>query len=229
MKSHRPLFVYAACAAALCAAAFGVIGCTRSNVANLESEGSAIVCFGDSITAGKGAGGPGMDYPAVLRKMTAVPVINAGINGDTTGEAVKRVQSDVLDRDPLIVVIEFGGNDFLSKTPTAETVANIERMIQQIQQKNVMVALADISTSFIMSEYGKEFRRLSRRYGVIFIPNLLDGIITNPDLKSDWIHPNGKGYKIIAYRIYRGIIPYLNQNSILRKAKGKPPAAPVSP
>jgi len=216
MRNRRSLCM----SAALCAAAlFGAAGCTRSNIANLESEGSVIICFGDSITAGKGAGGPGKDYPSVLGKMTALPVVNAGINGDTTGEAVKRVQSDVLDRDPLIVVIEFGGNDFLGKTPTAETVANIETMIKEMQKKNVMVALADISTNFIMSEYGKEFRRISRAYGVILIPNLLDGIIANPDLKSDWIHPNGKGYKIIAHRIYRGIIPYLNQNAVLRKTR----------
>jgi lysophospholipase L1-like esterase len=195
-------------------------GCTKSSISNLESRGSNIVCFGDSITFGKGAE-TGKDYPAELARMTSLPVINAGINSDTSGEALKRLESDVLDRDPLIVVIEFGGNDFLGKTPAAETFANIEGMIQAIQKRGVMVAIADISTTFFMEEYGREFRRLSRKYGVIFIPNLLGGIITNPDLKSDPVHPNAKGYKIIAYRVYRGILPYLNQNTILRKAKSK--------
>ncbi|MGE5308745.1 MAG: GDSL-type esterase/lipase family protein [Deltaproteobacteria bacterium] len=199
--------------------AFSLIGgCTKSNIANLESQGNNIICFGDSITHGKGSG-PGMDYPSLLASMTRLHVINAGINSDTTGEALKRLKTDVLERDPLIVIIEFGGNDFLGKTPSAETFANVEQMIQVLQKQGVMVALADISTSFFMEQYGAEFRKMSRKYGVILIPHLLDGIITNPDLKSDPIHPNGKGYKIIAYRIYRGIIPYLNQNAMLRKAR----------
>jgi acyl-CoA thioesterase I len=194
-------------------------GCVKNTIVNLESRGSTIICFGDSITFGKGCGGPGKDYPAVLSSITRFPVINAGINSDTTTEAIKRLPADVIDRDPLIVIIEFGGNDFLSKTPIGETMQNIEQMIIELQKKGTMVALADISTSFFMEEYSLEFRRLSEKHGVILIPNLLGGIITEPDLKSDPIHPNGKGYNIIAHRVYRSITPYLNQNSVLRKAR----------
>jgi lysophospholipase L1-like esterase len=48
---------------------------------------------------------------------------------------------------------------------------------------------------------------------------VLSGIITNPRLKSDFIHPNADGYKVIAQRIYRLILPYLNQNSLRKKFK----------
>ena len=190
-------------------------GCTRSNIANLESRGTSIVCFGDSITKGKGVD-PDQSYPADLSKMTNYPVINAGINGDITFEAVKRVQSDVLDRDPLLVVIEFGGNDYLNKVPLAESVKNIEEMIKMIQAKGAMVALVDISNIIFMQEYRQELKQLSIKYRTIFIPQILDDIVTNEKLKSDAIHPNAKGYKIVAYRVYRGIIPYLNHNFILR-------------
>ena len=56
----------------------------------------------------------------------------------------------------------------------------------------------------------------------IFIPGILNGIITNPSLKSDFLHPNAKGYKIIAQKIYRDILPYLKQNKqLLEKKKEK--------
>jgi acyl-CoA thioesterase-1 len=193
-------------------------GCTKSNITNLESQGKNIICFGDSITVGFGAQ-ERQDYPQALAKMTNVPVINAGINGDTSSEAIKRINTDVLSKDPLLVIIEFGGNDFLNQTPMEETVKNIEEMIKIIQAKGAIVAIADISTFVVMGNYGKEFRRLSKKYSAILIPGILNDIITDPELKSDFVHPNSKGYQLIAHRVYRGIIPYLNQNSILRRLK----------
>lgn len=195
-----------------------LVGCTKSNIVNLESAGKNIICFGDSITVGFGAG-RGEDYPTALARMTNIPVVNAGLNGDTSDQAIKRIATDVLSKDPLIVVIEFGGNDFLDKTPFEQTMKNIEEMIRLIQAKGAMVAIADISTFVVMSDYGKEFKRLSKKYGTILISGILNGIITDPQLKSDFVHPNSRGYQLIAHRIYRGIIPYLNQNAILRRLR----------
>lgn len=195
--------------------AAGFCGCIRSNIANLESRGKNIVCFGDSITKGKGVE-LDQSYPAALAKMTNYPVINAGINGDISSEAIKRVQTDVLEREPLLVIIEFGGNDYLNKISLEETVKNTEEMIKLVQAKGAMVAIVDISNVLFMGEYRQEFKRLSKKYRTIFIPKILEDIVTNEQLKSDAIHPNARGYKIIAHRVYRGIIPYLNQNTILR-------------
>jgi len=195
-------------------------GCARSDIANLESRGKNIVCFGDSITKGKGVN-IAESYPAALAKMTSFPVINAGINGDITSEGLKRVKTDVLDNDPLLVVIEFGGNDYLNKVPLEETIRNIEEMIKIIQARGVMVAIVDISNVLFMGEYRQEFKRLSNKYRAIFIPRILEDIVSTESLKSDAIHPNAKGYKIVAYRVYRGIIPYLTRNAILRGLREK--------
>ena len=67
----------------------------------------AIICFGDSLTFGTGAA-PGMDYPSQLSKMIAKPTINAGVPGDTTARALKRLQRDVLSRSPDMVLITLG-------------------------------------------------------------------------------------------------------------------------
>jgi len=193
-------------------------GCAKREIKNIDSKGKNIVCFGDSMTFGYGAE-PGADYPSALTKMTSIPVINAGIDGDTSTEALKRLESDVLERDPLLVIIEFGGNDFLRKIPQEVTLNNVKEMIEKIQAKGAMAAIVDISAGMFLAEYRAAFSKLAREKGTIFISSILSGIITNPSMKSDFIHPNADGYNVIAQRIYRVITPYLNQNTLLKQSQ----------
>jgi lysophospholipase L1-like esterase len=186
-------------------------GCARKEIRNINSSGKNIICFGDSLTFGYGAQ-PGEDYPAALGRLFGVPVINAGIDGDTTTDALKRIKNDVLDKQPLLVIVEFGGNDFLRKVPLEITTKNLEEIVERIQAEGAMVAIVDISTGFFLKEYRRPLYILARRYKAIFIPNALKGIITSPGLKSDFIHPNAKGYKIIARRIYCVISAYLGKS-----------------
>jgi len=196
----------------------GLTSCAKREIKNIDAKGTSIVCFGDSITFGYGAN-PGEDYPSVLAKMVNVPVINAGIDGDTTSEALKRVKSDVLDRSPFLVIIEFSGNDFLRKIPKEVTLNNIRAMVEQIQAKGAMVGIVDISAGMFLAEYRQALSRLAREKEAIIIPHILSGIITNPRMKSDFLHPNAQGYKMIAQRIYRNIKPYLEQNGALNNSK----------
>lgn len=72
-----------------------------------------IVAFGDSTTAPRG---PVIVYEHLLgvelpeRGMDA-RVVNAGVPGNTTEQARARLQKDVLDRKPSLVVVQFGIND----------------------------------------------------------------------------------------------------------------------
>jgi lysophospholipase L1-like esterase len=185
-------------------------GCAKKEIRNIDSQGKNIICFGDSITFGYGAG-PGEDYPLALSKMVDIPVVNAGIDGDDTIEALKRLKSDVLDRDPFLVIIEFGGNDFLRKIPRETTVSNVKEMVERIQAEGAIAVIADISAGMFLKEYRLAFARLAKDKGAIFIQGILSGIITNPSMKSDFIHPNAQGYKLIARRIYQAIQPYLDR------------------
>lgn len=191
-------------------------GCVKTEIININSSGENIICFGDSISFGYGVAKK-ESYPVYLAKILNKPVINAGVDGDTSRHALQRLETDVLKQNPLLVVIQFGGNDFVKRLPLEETVSNVEEMIRKIQEAGAMVALADPGASFVMSDYGKEFKRLSKTNKTIFIPQILKGILTNPSFKSDFVHPNAEGYKIIAHRVYRAIIPYLNKNAIIRR------------
>jgi len=191
-------------------------GCAKRRIANIDSKGTTIICFGDSITYGYGAK-PGEDYPTALAKLVKAPVINSGIDGDTTTEALLRFKADALDRDPFLVIIEFGGNDFLRKTPMEVTLSNMRQMIEQAQASGAMVALVDISAGLFLRDYRIAFKKLADEKNTIFIPQILNKIVTNPSLKSDFLHPNGEGYKLVARRIYCAVEPYLRKDILLSR------------
>lgn len=185
-----------------------VCGCVKQDVANIAAKGDMIICFGDSITFGYGAG-PGEDYPTALAKMVALKVVNAGVSGDTTFEALKRLDSDVLSKKPRLVIVEFCGNDFLKKVPIKDTVNNLDEIITRIQDSGSMVALVDISAGMFFKDYRRVFKKLARDKKAIFIPAVLSKVITNPSMKSDFLHPNQRGYQIVASRIHKAISKYI--------------------
>jgi len=188
-----------------------VTGCVQQDIQNVDSRGKGIVCFGDSLTFGYGAE-PGEDYPSNLAKMVCVPVLNAGIDGETTTEALRRLEADVLERQPFLVIVEYGGNDFLRKIPRQTTVKNLEEMIRRIQAKGAMVALVDVSAGMFLRDYRIAYRSLARKYGAVFVPSILDKIITDPKMKSDFLHPNAAGYAVIARRVYQAVAPYIQKD-----------------
>ena len=191
-------------------------GCAKREVKNIGSKGKNIICFGDSITFGYGVK-PGEDYPTDLAALVVHPVINAGIDGDSSPEALQRLETDVLQRHPLLVIIEFGGNDFLRKVPLDVTAGNLRKMVRSIQERGAMAAIADISAGLFMREYRRALRKVAKEEGAIFIPSILSGIVTNPSMKSDFLHPNKQGYKIVARRIWRFVDPYLKKNARSRE------------
>ena len=76
----------------------------QQEVRNIDTPGRAMVCFGDSLTAGVGAR-PGEDIASRLGAALGRAVVNAGVSGDTTSDALARVAADVLVHRPGIVVI----------------------------------------------------------------------------------------------------------------------------
>ena len=109
----------------------------------------------------------------------------------------------------LIVGDAHGKLDFLKKIPKENTIKNLAVIIERIQAKGAMVALVDISAGFFLQEYRQAFKKLAAEKKAIFIPVLLNKIITNPAMKSDFFHPNARGYQVIAQRIYQAISVYI--------------------
>ena len=191
---------------------FFTAGCGRTNhweIKNSRPEGTHVICFGNSITEGLGVSEE-YNYPSLLSKKLGQSVINAGVSGDTTEDAIRRLQRDVLDRNPKIVVLEFGGNDALKKTVSMEkTFENLELIITRIQKKGALVLVLGIQPSLIGTSYKKRFIKIAKKHGTLVIPNIYDEILGKPDMMSDHIHPSYKGYDLIAEQVYALLKQYL--------------------
>jgi acyl-CoA thioesterase-1 len=143
-------------------------------------------------------------------------VLNAGHRGDTTARAMQRVRTSVVDKNPRLVILLLGGNDFLRQVPARETRENLKEIVRRIQDHGAMVAIAGIKLGFFTDEYGPIFEETAAEFGAIYIPHVMKGIFNDTKLKSDQIHPNSAGYRLIAERIAEKIKPLLNEADRLR-------------
>lgn len=212
MKRARSRFTIFAFLGALL---FGCSGDRFDDLRNIRSPGEAIVCFGDSLTEGVGAGF-GEDYPAVLSRELGRPVINAGRRGDTTARALERVSDAVLSKNPRLVVVLLGGNDFLQRLARQDTRKSLEEIIQRVQASGAMVAVVGMRLGLFTDEYASLFEETARQAGELYIPGVMKGILSDAKLRSDPIHPNSAGYRLLAERIGEKIKPLLRESDRLR-------------
>jgi isoamyl acetate esterase len=115
-------------------------------------KGDKIVFLGDSITQG-GEGKSG--YITLFRKALedlhkdlGIEVVNAGISGNKVPDLQKRLQKDVLDKKPTIVVIYIGINDVwhgekdpAKGTPKDKFESGLKDIVKQIQDAGARVVV----------------------------------------------------------------------------------------
>ena len=177
-------------------------------ISNSKLLGKNIICFGDSLTSGFGATS-GMDYPNQLARLIDRQVINAGEVGDATASALARLEKDVLFKSPRIVLITLGGNDLMRGVKTEVFSRNLRTIIESIQDQGALVIVGGIDIRVQRRGFGAVYKEVCQGTGALLIPNILESIWGNSDLMSDLIHPNSKGYSIIAQRFHKALEPYL--------------------
>ena len=194
--------------------------CSGENFAqirNIRSAGETIICFGDSLTEGVGAG-EGEDYPSALSRQLVSPVVNAGRRGDTTADALQRLSGAVLSKNPRLVILLLGGNDFLRQRPRQETRKNLEEIVRRVQARGAIVAIVGIKLGLFTDEYAAVFEETARQFSALYIPGVMKGVLSDSKFRSDPIHLNGAGYRLIAERIAEKIKPLLREADRLRMA-----------
>ncbi len=171
--------------------------------------GKKIICFGDSLTFGTGAP-ENMSYPAQLSRILNRPVVNAGVPGDTTASALLRLQRDVLDRSPGIVLLTLGGNDLKNRISADAAFENLQIVVERIQGAGALVVLGGISIPFWDRGFSQRYRTLAKDTGAVLVENVYEGILGNRSLMSDTIHPNAGGYRIMAEHFVEALVPYVS-------------------
>ena len=172
---------------------------------NLDSRGTTIVCFGDSITAGVGADGA-PTYPDLLAQRLDADVVNAGYPGATAADLLARLP-EALAHDPWLVIVEAGGNDMLRRVPVGETEAAVRGLVQGVLAAGAVPMLVEIRAPF--GGLGDLFVRLGDEYDVPVVEDVLPEILLDRRLKSDEIHPNAAGYERLAAAVADEVEPLL--------------------
>lgn len=187
---------------------FCLISCTgNKDITNYPPKAGPIVAFGDSLTYGQGVSSENA-YPAVLEKMWQREVINLGVSGDTSLDGLAR--KEIISRyAPSFVLIEFSANDFFRKVPREQTKKALTDIIDYVQNIGAVAVLVDTGGNSLMKPYKTMLKQLAKEKKTLYIDGIMDGIFNNKNLKSDKIHPNQEGYKIIAEKIDKSLKPYL--------------------
>jgi acyl-CoA thioesterase I len=177
-----------------------------------------IVAFGDSLTSGPGLS-PGQTYPALLQQRMAneghrYRVINAGVTGDTSSDAMPRL-NDALVPETRIMILALGINDGLRGVPVATVERNLTTMIERAQTRGIRVLLCAMEAPPIGGlgytiDFHRMFTRLADRYKVPLVPFFLAGIIGNDGFDlDDTLHPNAAGHRVIADAVWPYLRPML--------------------
>ncbi len=172
----------------------------KRKITNYPSSGTDIVAFGDSLVRGVGSSGGG-DFVSILSNKIGRPIINLGQSGNTSYDGLRRL-SELDQYKPKVVLVLFGGNDYLKKIPSSETEVNLIKIIRDIQARGSVVILLGVRGGILNDPFDEMYERVSDSMKTALVPNVLRGLIFNSNYMSDAVHPNNAGYALIAEKIY---------------------------
>lgn len=183
----------------------------NSRVGAPQANSQRVVFFGDSIT----------DFWRLNEYFTGRDFLNRGISGQVTGEMLGRMKADVIDLHPSAMLLLAGTNDIGRGTPVKTIENNIAMMAELARANQIRVLIASLLP---VSDYKKSVnpqfeRTVTRPPAVIsevnrWIQNFCQqnhftfvdyysamvdgGGRLRDDLSDDGLHPNAKGYRIMA-------------------------------
>ncbi len=161
------------------------------------ADDATILAFGDSLTYGTGAL-PRESFPAVLEKLTGRRVINAGVPGEVSRDGFARLQKILIREKPDLLILCHGGNDFLRRIDQNQTRKNLEAMIGLAKEHQIAVLLIAVPMPGIYLKPPPLYEEMANEHGLPLEHKILEIILGNAALKSDHVHPNAAGYKMLA-------------------------------
>ena len=182
-----------------------------------------VLFFGTSLTAGYGLADTRQAFPNLVAQRAAasgtpIVAINAGLSGETSAGAVRRIEW-VLKRPVDIVVLETGGNDALRALDPDTLKANLEAIVAMIRadkpKARIMIvemqAPPNLGAAYTR-RFAQAYRQVAVRNGLTLVPFLLDKVAGHPELnQADGIHPNEKGEPIVADNIWKALQPVVRE------------------
>ncbi len=182
--------------------AVALSGCSDDPRIPPLSSDAVILAFGDSLTYGTGTTEE-KSYPAVLQQLSGRQVINAGIPGEVTAGGLARLAETLDEVRPQLLILCLGGNDMLRQKGQQEIGENLVRMVQISREQGVPVLLLGVPRPAIFGmESAELYYQLADRLAIPLQAEVIPAVLSDKALKSDPIHPNSEGYRLMAEAVY---------------------------
>lgn len=157
--------------------------------------------------------------------------VNAGISATDSYLGVHRVQKDVLDKQPDLVLVEFAVND----QKTAYHKQAYENLIRKIMASSsrpavmllFMAKLNGWSCQLQQAQIGLHYRLPMISYGNVMKDMINQGIYTMEELSGDAIHPSALGYAVAGEILVR-YLDRIQQMALGQAAYKKEPESYVT-
>jgi lysophospholipase L1-like esterase len=116
-----------------------------------------------------------------------------------------------------VVIVTLGGNDILQRRPWPETAGALSDIFTELQRRGALVVYTGVDHPLTPRLRARQ-RTLCREHGVLFVPQVLRGILADPRRMADQVHPNGEGYRLLAERVSvalkaRAVLPAISNPS----------------
>ncbi len=186
-----------------------------------SADRPVILCLGTSLTAGYGLDDPDLAWPALVQtKVDAAGlgyrVVNAGVSGETSAGARRRLDW-LLRQRPAVLVLETGANDALRGQDPAATRENVEAILERVEHLSPpprvlllgMKAPPNLGRTYT-ERFEAVYPELARAHHAALVPFVLQGIAGIPRLNQpDGIHPTAEGHAIMADTIWSALRPLI--------------------
>jgi lysophospholipase L1-like esterase len=186
--------------AVLLAAALVVAGCEKPPRLAPLAPDAVVLAFGDSLTFGTGASEQ-ESYPAQLEQLIGRRVVRAGVPGEVSAAALERLPAALDEHAPRLVLLCIGGNDFLRRLGKTQAAANIREMVQRVRSRGVDIVLVGTPEPGFTVTPPEFYAEIAREFRIPYESGVIGRVLKDSELKSDPIHPNARGYRVIAERL----------------------------
>jgi len=186
--------------ALLLGVALALAGCGDAPKLSRLAPDAVVLAFGDSLTFGTGAA-EAESYPAQLERMIGRKVVRAGVPGEVSAHALARLPAALEEHQPGLLVLCIGGNDFLRNLGKVQVAENVRRMVSMAKARGADVLLIGTPEKGFTVTPPAFYADIAKQTGIPYEGKVVGEILRSAELKSDPIHPNARGYRLIAERV----------------------------
>ena len=211
---------------------------------NLAASARArVVVLGDSITKGVRSGvTPEETFASLLQSSLRkagydVDVINHGIGGERTDQALARLSRDILSLEPTLVTVMYGTNDSYVDKGQKESrltkdvyIANLQEIVSELRRTGIQVVLmteprwgdkaapngVGENPNLRLEPFVEGCRQVAREQGVPLVDHFQIWSKANAEgtdigeWTTDQCHPNPSGHRVLAEAMLPMILPMLD-------------------